>query len=72
MGNHIIERDVIPNFMLWVFAIVAILIICWDTYFTVRDQPQHTVSEIFYQWSINMPALPFAIGFLCGHLFWRR
>lgn len=28
-----------------------------------------TISFVIWSWSVRYPALPFAFGFLCGHLF---
>lgn len=72
MGMDGDTADAVGNVVLWILAIEVVAIICWDTWVTVRGEPQHTITEIVYRWSSNMPGLPFAVGFLCGHLFWRR
>lgn len=34
--------------------------------------PGATISEVIRAWAYDHPALPFAVGFVCGHWFWAK
>lgn len=42
----------------------------WDIVAIARRRPQDTVSATIYDWSTELPILPFALGVVLGHLLW--
>lgn len=54
--------------------IIGILLwVIWDIYLFKKikeDKSIKTISMIITGWSWYTPAIPFAVGFLCGHWFW--
>jgi len=52
-------------------CLVFILACCgvWDAYATFSGERWATVSAIIREWSARMPAFPFVVGLLGGHLF---
>jgi hypothetical protein len=54
---------------IWIAAAGAILAFR-EAYMLYKRQPDSTVSEAI--WSVaTFPLVPFATGFLMGHLFWQ-
>lgn len=51
--------------------IVLFAIGIFDFSMIFLGQPQSTVSEYIYRWSIKFPFVPFFAGLLAGHLFFR-
>lgn len=68
-GDNVIE---IPNIFLWVVAGMICFAVLYDTWASTQPNGRTSISELVTAWSFRWPALPFAVGFLCGHLFWRR
>ncbi len=66
------ESEQLPNLFLWLVALTICMIAVYDTWATTVGRPHLTISDLIFLWSSRWPALPFAIGFLCGHLFWRK
>jgi hypothetical protein len=54
--------------VLIIVAIIALAI--YDIVALAYGGVEATISFILLDWSYKCPALPFAAGFLCGHLFW--
>jgi hypothetical protein len=52
-------------------AVIAVLII-WDVYVAANPVPGDTISEITLNFARRHPVIPFALGFVCGHLFWPQ
>jgi hypothetical protein len=52
---------------------LAVALIGWDIYAqaTVPDSSA-TISRVVLAWAQQHPALPFALGFLMGHLLWPQ
>ena len=50
---------------------VAAILIGWDIYMYKTPTPDDTISQVFLYFSSH-PILPFAVGTLCGHLFWAQ
>lgn len=48
-----------------------LLVGAFDIYVTFKFGPEASVSYQMWLWSRRMPILPFFVGLLCGHLFWR-
>lgn len=55
-----------------VMIATAALIILWDIYVAVEPTPGDTISEVLLGWAMQHPIIPFAIGVVCGHLFWPQ
>ena len=51
--------------------LVVVVAIVYDVYVYSVGGTQTTISWVIAEWSYKMPALVFAVGFLCGHLFWQ-
>lgn len=51
---------------------IAIVLIGWDIYVAANDIPGDTISELTLSWAFMHPVIPFAVGVLCGHLFWPQ
>ena len=56
----------------------AILIVCvaalivWDVFAAAFGGPGATISELTLGTSLRHPVIPFAVGVVCGHLFWPQ
>lgn len=48
----------------------ALIVGVWDIYATARGEPGNTVSATLYDWAVQFPVLPFALGVITGHLLW--
>lgn len=55
---------------LLVAAVLAL--IAWDVVVAMNPTPGDTISEITLAFAMRHPALPFAVGVVCGHLFWPQ
>jgi hypothetical protein len=60
--------------MYFMGAIIAIIAV-YDVWVLIAFGGDATISRIVYGWSTVSPfgfLIGFAIGFLCGHLFWAQ
>lgn len=60
------SRKLAGNIMLGL--VIAILL--WDVLLWQDVVRHNTISEIVARASARHPGLTFAVGFLCGHMFW--
>ena len=52
---------------------VTVILICWDIYVYIGYKGTgSTISEVILDYALKNPILPFAFGFLMGHLFWPQ
>jgi hypothetical protein len=53
--------------------IVAVVVLgaIYDIIAAVVGGQESTISVIVWNVSLKHPVIPFAVGVLCGHLFWR-
>lgn len=51
------------------FMVVSITV--FDFYIVFAEGAQESISAYIIRWSKEFPSIPFLIGFVCGHLFWR-
>jgi hypothetical protein len=51
-------------------ALVIILII-YDIWAWNVGGTEATISWVTWEWATKYPAVPFGVGFVCGHLFWQ-
>lgn len=55
-----------------VFILTALTaVIIFDFYIIFNDGSAETISAYIIRWSYQFPSIPFLVGFICGHLFWR-
>jgi hypothetical protein len=65
------------NWKQWTAAVIISGVagwIIWD-FVVVGAAPANvdaTISQIILEWAYDWPALPWAVGVLCGHWFWPR
>ena len=55
-----------------VLLVITILLILFDIFVIWLYGREASISRVVYQSSCEYPAIAFAVGFLCGHLFWRN
>jgi hypothetical protein len=55
-----------------VLVVATLGLIGWDIYVALTPQKGDTISEILLETAGTVSALPAALGFLMGHLFWPR
>ncbi len=55
-------------------ALIAILVSAavWDIWALQAGNGSRTVSTVIYEWSQQVPMLPFTIGLILGHLIWPK
>lgn len=56
--------------ILVVFTAVALVL--YDVYAVVAGGKEATISWIVLQWSKVYPIIPFALGVVIGHMFWKN
>lgn len=54
-----------------VIMIFVVGLIGFDAYVILTESKLESVSSYLIRWSYEYPMIPFLIGFLMGHLFWR-
>jgi hypothetical protein len=55
-----------------IFIGVTIVVIAGYDVFAILDSgTEASISWTMITWSYEYPAFTFAMGFVCGHLFWR-
>tara|TARA_R110002126_G_scaffold14631_2_gene61113 strand:- start:534 stop:740 length:207 start_codon:yes stop_codon:yes gene_type:complete len=52
-----------------IFMVTSIVI--FDFYIIAAEGVQESISAYIIRWSKEYASIPFLIGFVCGHLFWR-
>ena len=57
--------------IIFIVAATAALVI-WDFVVAGNKVEGDTISEVIWDWSRQTPMIPFVVGFVCGHLFFRR
>lgn len=55
-----------------ILAAVTAVLIGWDVYVWQSPGSGDTISEVVLGWAKKTVVLPFAFGFLMGHLFWPQ
>lgn len=56
----------------WFIVVIIFTAIFYDIYIGVTHGGDSTISWVTWTTAKNYPAIPFAIGFICGHLFWSQ
>ncbi len=60
-------KKITPYFILATVVIIA----AYDFWIIAEAGKQQSISAVLIRWSHEYPSIPFLLGFLCGHLFWR-
>jgi hypothetical protein len=53
-----------------IWSVTALLVV-WDIIVASNGTPGDTISEIMYRQACAHPIIAFALGCVCGHLFWK-
>lgn len=53
----------------WVIILITAISLIFDVYIMKTKGVSYTISVRLFKWSKDYPVIPFAIGFLMGHLF---
>ena len=54
-----------------VVGLLFVIAVAWDVYALMVGGTEASISHLIIEWAYNYPIMPFACGFLMGHLFWR-
>ena len=52
-------------------ALVVVVALAYDVYAIVMGGTEASISHLIIHYSYDMPLVPFLVGVVCGHLFWR-
>jgi len=55
---------------IFILLMVASIII-FDFYIIYDEDATQSISAYIIRWSHDYPSIPFLVGFVAGHLFWR-
>jgi hypothetical protein len=56
--------------VMFILAMVVSIVV-FDFYIITDEGPQASISAYIIRWSKEYASIPFLLGFVCGHLFWR-
>lgn len=56
--------------MIFIGGLTA-LIAAFDIWVINQGGKEASISHVLIEWAYEYPSLPFLLGFVCGHLFWR-
>ena len=56
----------------WVVVAVTLLLIAYDVAALAIGGVDATISRVVLGWSRENPIIPFAVGVVCGHLWWSQ
>lgn len=56
----------------WVLIFTAVALVGIDIHWASNRTPGDTISEVILMFAQKHLAIPFALGFLCGHLIWGQ
>jgi hypothetical protein len=59
------------NLTLMFIGILVVAITVFDFYIIAKKGKEESISAHLIRLSHKHPSIPFLIGFVCGHLFWR-
>lgn len=57
------------TFIFIIGLVVAVAV--FDVYIIAEAGKTESISATIIRWSHDYPSIPFLLGFVCGHLFWR-
>jgi hypothetical protein len=55
-----------------VLGAAAVGLVGWDIYAIIAGGVDGTISRVVLKASFDNPVIPFAMGFVSGHLFWPQ
>lgn len=55
-----------------ILIVAIIVLVAWDIYVAANGVKGDTISEIALDFARRHPVIPFAVGIVCGHLFWPQ
>lgn len=70
IGGIVINR----KYQLWTrifIGVIIAIIIVFDVFIIIKGGTGTTISHELIMWAYQYPILPFALGVVFGHLFWR-
>ena len=56
---------------IWIIISTLVILIGYDAFVVLTEGTEASISSIIIVASYELPIIPFAVGFLCGHFFWR-
>jgi hypothetical protein len=59
------------NLTLGFIVAMVVIIAIFDVWVIAKKGKQESISAHLIRISHKHPSIPFLLGFLCGHLFWR-
>lgn len=62
----------IKNLTKNIMIAIVLLLIAYDVLAIVYGGVEATISHITLNYSKEYPIIPFAVGVVCGHLFWSQ
>jgi hypothetical protein len=55
-----------------IFIVLLVVVVAvFDFWVIAVDGKPGSISATLIRWSYEYPSIPFLLGFVCGHLFWR-
>jgi hypothetical protein len=60
-------KKITPIFIL----IIVVSSIAFDFFIIGQQGKTESISATIIRWAYDYPSIPFVVGFLCGHLFWK-
>lgn len=59
------------NIVLTIIGLIVLIVILWDIWLASDKTEGNTISEIITRLAYKYPLIPFALGMLAGHWFWK-
>lgn len=59
------------NLTMAFIVFLVVIIAVFDVYIIAKKGKEESISAHLIRASHKFPSIPFLIGFVCGHLFWR-
>lgn len=55
-----------------VIAVTTVAVLAFDVYIIIKKGKEASISRVLYNQSRRHPVIPFALGFVAGHIFWAN
>jgi len=58
----------------WTMIFVGVLVLAiliFDVFVLYKGGTEASISHLLIVWAYKYPIMPFFVGIICGHLFWR-
>ena len=56
----------------WVIVSIVLVLVAYDVFIYLQAGGDATISDVTLGWAKRWTVVPFAVGVLCGHLFWPQ